>query len=100
MTISELRTSLSKPIPPPELSPPLQALWHAARGNWEKAHAVVQDDPSPEAAWVHAHLHKQEGDNSNARYWYARSLRNTLNLTLQEEWEEIAKTLLSAKTEF
>lgn len=95
MTVKELRASLSKQNPPEGLSLPLKALWFAAKGNWERAHSTIQDDPSAEAAWVHAHLHKQEGDHSNARYWYARSIRDTMKLTLQEEWEEIAKTLLS-----
>jgi len=95
MTITEFKATTSNPRPPAGLSIPLQALWHAAKGDWDKAHETVQDDPSAESAWVHAHLHKQEGDQSNARYWYARSPRNTFNLTLQEEWEEIAKTLLA-----
>lgn len=96
MTITELRASLSGTNPPEGLSLPLKALWFAAKGNWDRAHATVQDDPSAEAAWVHAYLHKQEGDQSNARYWYARSIRDTMNLTLQEEWEEIVRTLLSS----
>lgn len=95
--MTELRASLSEDSPPEGLSLPLRALWFAAKGNWERAHATVQDDPSTEAAWVHAHLHKQEGDQSNARYWYARSVRNTMKLTLKEEWEEIVSTLLSSR---
>ena len=97
MTVTELRASLSEDSPPEGLSLPLQALWFAARGDWERAHSTVQDDPSAEAAWVHAHLHKQEGDQSNARYWYARSIRNTMKLTLKEEWEEIVQTLLPSQ---
>lgn len=95
MTLPELRATLTQSVPPEGLSIPLRALWHAAKGDWDKAHRTVQDDPSPESAWVHAHLHKQEGDQSNAMYWYARSPRNTLNLTIQKEWEEIAQNLLA-----
>ncbi len=94
MTIAELQASLSEQNPPEGLSLPPKALWFAAKGNWERAHLTVQDDPSPEAAWVHAYLHKQEGDQSNARYWYVRSNRNTMKLSLKEEWEKIVTTLL------
>lgn len=63
--------------PPAGSSPALQALWHAAREHdpaaWDRAHALVQDDASREGAWVHAHLHRVEGDESNAAYWYARA---------------------------
>jgi len=94
MTFSDFKSSTSASKPPTGLSIPLLGLWYAAKGDWDKAHKTVQDDPSPESAWVHAHLHKQEGDHSNASYWYARSLRNTASLSLAEEWEEITKTLL------
>ena len=70
MTPSELRSSTT---PPAEASSPLAALWHVAKGDWHKAHQIVQDDEGAEAAWVHAHLHRVEGDESNAGYWYARA---------------------------
>lgn len=94
MTISEFKESLSSSRPPEGLSAPLLGLWYAGSGNWEKAHSTVQEDPGPEAAWVHAHVHKQEGDLSNAAYWYARATRNTMKLSLEQEWEEIAKALI------
>jgi hypothetical protein len=56
-------------------SPALRALALLSAGDWDGAHALVQDDLSPEAAWVHAHLHRVEGDQANARYWYARAGR-------------------------
>jgi hypothetical protein len=95
MTPAELRKSLNAASAPTGLSVPLQALWHEAKGNWEKAHHLVQDEPTPAAAWVHAHLHRKEGDSSNARYWYARAGNDTSNLDFDQEWDEIARTLLS-----
>ena len=94
MVLSEFEKSLSSSQPPPGLSVPLRGLWYAAKGEWDKAHKTVQGDNSPESAWVHAHLHKQEGDASNADYWYAKSPRNTSQLPLEKEWEEIVDTLL------
>ena len=94
MTLSDLKASIKDPLHPTGLSVPLQALWYAAHGNWEKAHHLAQDDKSPEAAWVHAHLHRQEGDISNARYWYTRAGKDTSGLDLKKEWDEIARALL------
>jgi hypothetical protein len=70
-----------------------QALALLAAGDWDGAHGVVQDDPSPEAAWVHAHLHRVEGDLGNARYWYARAGRPEATGSLDEERDEIARAL-------
>ena len=61
--------------PPGDGTPALGALWWAHRGGWERAHALVQDADGPEAAWVHAHLHRLEGDHANASYWYRRAGR-------------------------
>ena len=65
-----------------------QAISRLAAGDWEGAHKIVQDDASPEAAWVHAHLHRVEGDLANARYWYARAGRPEATGGLDEEREE------------
>lgn len=92
MTPAELR---STPDEPAGLDTPLRALWQDAAGNWEAAHTCVQDDNSAEAAWVHAYLHRKEGDASNAGYWYARAGRPHFSGSLGSEWEEIARDLLS-----
>jgi hypothetical protein len=84
--------------PPSGLSGPLTALWHLARGNWAEAHRLVQDDESRAAAWVHAHLHRVEGDQSNAGYWYRRAGKPHSNAPLEAEWGEIADALLATKT--
>lgn len=93
MTLEEFRNNAAEPS---HLTVPLRALWHDARQGWEIAHRLVQDDMSAEAAWVHAYLHRKEGDSSNARYWYGRARKPEFRGTLSDEWEDIARTLLSA----
>ena len=75
----------------------LQALWHDAHGDWARAHACVQDDASREGAWVHAYLHRKEGDTANAGYWYARAGRTmpAKGVTLDAERADIARELLA-----
>lgn len=81
---------------PADLSPALTALWHDARGDWDSAHQAAQGDPSQEAAWAHAYLHRKEGDLSNAAYWYRRAGRDPVDskLSFEQEWQEIASSLL------
>lgn len=83
---------------PTGLNPALQALWFDAKGDWDASHETVQDDPSAQASWIHAYLHRKEGDESNARYWYGRAGKEFPTLTLQEEWRSIASTLLAEST--
>ncbi len=75
------------------LSPALQALWHAAHGRWDQAHELVQDDPSAECAWVHAHLHRVEGDIGNARYWYHQAGKKPSTIGLSQELEQLIEAL-------
>jgi hypothetical protein len=77
-----------------KLSLELQALWHDAQGDWEKAHTLVQDLTTKDAAWVHAYLHRKESDISNARYWYRRAGKAEFKGGLEQEWEEMVTTLL------
>jgi hypothetical protein len=93
MTFEEFVRS---PLPPPDLSDPLQALWQAKQGHWEKAHHLVQKLSSSDAAWVHAWLHRQEGDDSNADYWYHRAGKKTCRASLDQEWEDITRQLLDS----
>ncbi len=94
MTPSDFQTSLAGAEPPSDLTPPLQALWWAAKGDWDKAHKIVQDVETAEAAWVHAYLHRVEGDLPNARYWYAQAKRDVASGALEAEWAAIAAALL------
>ncbi len=73
---------------------PLAALWWAARGEWERAHEAAQGDPGKEAAWVHAYLHRVEGDLPNARYWYSRAGKPEGSGPLDAEWDAIASALV------
>ncbi len=92
MTLEEFQT-LPDASP---LRPPLQALWHAARGDWDRAHALAQDASGREGDWVHAYLHRLEGDHGNAAYWYARAGRPVFRCTPDAEWVAIATELLAA----
>jgi len=94
MTLPELEASLTAPQPPAGLSSALAALWHDARGDWETAHHRSQEDEGADGAWVHAYLHRKEGDASNAAYWYRRAGRPISTLSLTEEWRAIAAELL------
>ena len=69
MTLAEFKRSVAKTSPPPGLTPALIALWWAAKDDWERAHALVMDEGGKDCAWVHAYLHRLEGDLENARYW-------------------------------
>ncbi|MCQ0986635.1 hypothetical protein [Jiella marina] len=69
------------------------ALDELAEGNWDAAHGIVQDDPSPEAAWIHAHLHRIEGDLGNAAYWYRRAGRPVATESLEDERATITREL-------
>ena len=81
-----------------QAKPTLEALSLVAAGDWESAHNLVQDDPSPEAAWVHAHLHRVEGDLSNAGYWYRRAGKPQATIGLEEERRAIEKALGQSKS--
>jgi hypothetical protein len=79
------------------VSPLLLALWHDARGEWDKAHALAQDVDDASGAWVHAYLHRKEGDLSNAGYWYRRAGQGVATDSLEEEWSRIATSLLAER---
>ncbi len=76
-----------------ELSVELQALWWAKKGAWEKAHDLAQEAGTKEGDWVHAYLHRVEGDLSNASYWYARAGKTVSSIELSKEWNEIVRAL-------
>jgi hypothetical protein len=94
MDLSEFRACLTEAAPPQGLPPLLTALWHAARKEWDSAHRIAQDDNSADGAWVHAYLHRVEGDEGNAGYWYRRAGKPHCESSLESEWTEIASALL------
>jgi hypothetical protein len=98
MTPAEFQSTTSESAPPDNLSVPLEGLWWAAKGDWDRAHKIVQQDDGANAAWVHAYLHRVEGDLPNARYWYHQATQPVANGPLEAEWDVIAQSLLSAGT--
>ena len=94
MDVSGFKASIIEERPPEQASLALQSLWHAAKGDWETAHNVAVEDKSASGAWVHAYLHRVEGDLSNAGYWYRKAGRPEASSSLQEEWRQIAEALL------
>ena len=94
MDFNDFQLSLSKPTPPGDLSTYLQSLWYDGKGDWNKAHVVIQDMEGHTAAWIHAYLHRKEGDIGNADYWYRRADRSRPSYSFQKEWEEMVKVLL------
>ena len=94
MDISEFRESLKAHEPPEGLSAALEGLWWDAKGDWHRAHESAQKDEGPDGSWVHAYLHRQEGDLANARYWYGEAGQAVATGPLQAEWDAIAQALL------
>jgi hypothetical protein len=96
VTLAEFSSSVaSAAAPPADLAPPLAALWWAAKGDWDRAHKLAQDDEGGNAAWVHAYLHRVEGDLPNARYWYGVAGKPLAAGALAAEWTAIVTALLS-----
>ena len=94
MQFDEFRDSLKADHPPRGLAAPVRALWHDARGDWKRAHEIVQAERSGAAERVHAYLHRKEGDLANADYWYARAGAERPRGSLEREWEELVQRFL------
>ena len=95
MTLAEFKRTVSAPAPPEGISRPLRALWHDACGDWNAAHETAQSVDDERGAWVHAYLHRKEGDAANAAYWYRRAGKPVPTDSLPEEWERIVTELLA-----
>jgi hypothetical protein len=93
--MADFRASLADAAPDNTLSPPLAALWWAAKGDWEQAHGIVQGESDVSSAWVHAYLHRVEGDLGNAGYWYRQANQPVAKDALEAEWERIVAALQS-----
>lgn len=93
MTIEQFKSSLEKSSIP-GLSVYLESLWYDGKGDWEKSHTVIQDVEDKDAAWIHAYLHRKEGDTWNADYWYRRAGKTRPAISLEKEWEELVKAFL------
>ncbi len=95
MTLADFKRTLSGDAPPADIAPALRALWHDARGDWNRAHETAQSVEDESGAWVHAYLHRKEGDAANAAYWYRRARKTVATDPLAAEWERIASALLA-----
>ena len=94
MNFETFKKSLSASSPPADLSPHLHALWYDGKHEWEKSHDIAQDLPDNDGSWIHAYLHRKEGDLSNAAYWYRRAQKPQPFGDLEQEWEDMVKALL------
>ena len=97
MTLKEFRQTLTQKEPPNGLTLALQGLWWDAKADWTKAHESAQQDEGGDGSWVHAYLHRKEGDQGNAAYWYSRAGKPVCREPLEAEWEKIATELLSGR---
>jgi hypothetical protein len=94
VSMADFKASLSDTAPAPEFKAPLAALWWAAKGEWDEAHKIVQDEDDADSAWVHAYLHRVEGDLGNAGYWYRRAGKPVASGSLETEWQQMVSALL------
>ena len=94
MNFIEFLGTLENDHPDSELSPEIRARWWTKKGNWEIAHQIAQDAGTKQGDWIHAHLHRIEGDLSNASYWYSRAGKPNCQSSLPEEWESLVKHIL------
>ncbi|HVM85419.1 MAG TPA: hypothetical protein VMW18_16125 [Candidatus Binatia bacterium] len=94
MDLAYFKATLTHALPPVGLSPALEALWWDAKGDWAKAHHCVDHEESKDAARIHAYLHRKEGDQSNAGYWYGTAGVAPYRGSLDEEWGELAAARL------
>ena len=96
--MADFKASLANATPSSDLAPPLAALWWAAKGDWDAAHKIVMNEDTKDAAWVHAYLHRVEGDLSNAGYWYRRAGKPEAKDTIEAEWQRIVGALEGNKS--
>ena len=94
MNYDEFISSLSNNQPPQNISTLLKALWYDGKEDWEGSHNIAQDIDDKNGSWVHAYLHRKEGDISNARYWYSRAGKNEPHISLKEEWELLVRNFI------
>ena len=97
MDLSAFRASIASAEPPASLNHALRALWLDAKGDWDGAHEAAQADEGWAGNWVHAYLHRKEGEAGNAAYWYRRAGKPVCRMSLDGEWEAIAEALLKSQ---
>lgn len=95
MTFAEFNQSLEATKPPENINQELKALWYDARGDWHTAHEIAQEIIGKSGAWIHAYLHRVEGDNGNAGYWYSRAGKSMPAISLEQEWENLVNEFIN-----
>ncbi len=94
MTYEEFNSSLTSGTPPENISVYLKALWYDGKNDWNKSHEIAQEINDKDGSWLHAYLHRKEGDTGNAGYWYRRSGKPMPAYSLEQEWKEIVRNFL------
>jgi hypothetical protein len=94
MTIEQFKSSIDEKSPPVGLDPLLLSLWYDGKGDWKKSHSIIQDIDTKDAALIHAYLHRKEGDEWNAEYWYKRAGSKLSAESLPEEWKKLVMRYL------
>ena len=94
MTFAEFNDSLKNEKPPSSISAELKAMWYDGKGDWEMSHNIAQDIHTTSGSWIHAYLHRKEGDNGNASYWYSRAGKKMPVYSLEQEWKELVSVFL------
>jgi hypothetical protein len=98
MGLPDFVKSLSNDHPPLNISEELTALWFDGKGNWSRAHDIAQDINNNNGSWIHAYLHRKEGDIQNAQYWYRKAGKSLPNVTINVEWIQLAEYFLKASS--
>ncbi len=95
MTKSDFISSINDPSPQAGLDPLIKSLWYDAKGDWHRAHEIIQDITGKAASWIHAYLHRKEGDLINAKYWYMKAQKDMpeIEFDLETEWNNILDSL-------
>jgi hypothetical protein len=94
MTVDQFKASLKQPAPPANAGPFLESLWYDAKGDWDRAHNIAQEIHNDDGSWIHAYLHRKEGDVGNAAYWYHMADKPVATDSLEQEWERLVRAFL------
>ena len=94
MNFDDFYQSIQQNDPPAHLPPVLQALWYDGKGDWHQSHEIAQEKNTPTYCLIHAYLHRKEGDQWNANYWYQRAGRKMPSVSLEQEWESLITEFL------